>query len=46
MTTVAHVHKGVLGVFTCDPLDLLSMIIKSVPFSVIEKCTTPKGVWG
>ena len=24
----------------------LSMVMKSVPFSVIEKCTTPKGVWG
>jgi class 3 adenylate cyclase len=24
----------------------LSMVMKSVPISVIEKCTTPKGFWG
>jgi hypothetical protein len=24
----------------------LFMVMKSVPFSAIEKCTTPKGVWG
>jgi metal-dependent hydrolase (beta-lactamase superfamily II) len=37
---------GSSGSFAKNAEHLLSMVMKSVPFSVIEKCTTPKGVWG